>query len=179
VRLYPAPADGARPYHLTGAGDGAMWVSFLDLAAITRVHPDEDEVRVFPLPHLDSRARRLVRDDEGGVWYADLRRRALAWLDPLTGAVGEIASRELGWMPYGLVLGPGGRLWVGDAQQDRIVVFDPASGEAIPLGLPAAAVVVRNLAADPARGRIWFVMGEAGALGRVDVSRSGAPEPVR
>jgi streptogramin lyase len=94
-------------------------------------------------------------------------------LDPLTGAVREFSSPGAEAAPYGIVVGPGGRIWSGDERNNHLLALDPISESMYTVSLPTVGAVVRNMAVDAERGRIWMVLTEAGALGRIDVARVG------
>ena len=54
----------------------------------------------------------------------------------------------------------------------EIVAFDPATEKTEVVPIPTPGAIVRNMAVDGARGRIWLALSGTGRIGRIDVSPS-------
>jgi virginiamycin B lyase len=128
-------------------------------------------LREFPLPDPAARPRRLVVDAAGIVWYTDYARGRLGRLDPATGAVRDVlCPGGDGSRPYGIAIGTDGRVWYDESGPDDIVAFDPATARTEIVAIPTRGSVVRNMAVDVPRARLWLALSGVERLGRIDLT---------
>jgi len=104
------------------------------------------------------------------VWYSDYARGKLGRLDPATGQVRDFACPGGdGSQPYGIAVGTDGRIWYDESGTDQIVAFDPATERAETVKIPTPGSVVRNMAVDSTRARLWLALSGVQKLGRIDL----------
>src|SRR2546425_1093630 len=124
----------------------------------------------IPRPAPGARPRGLIVGSKGIVWYSDYSRGKLGRLDPATGQVREFASPGGdGSQPYGIAAGTDGRVWYDESGRDQIVAFDPATERAETVKIPTPGSVVRNMAVDSTRARLWLALSGVQRLGRIDL----------
>jgi virginiamycin B lyase len=138
---------------------------------IGRVDPATGALREFRLPDSGARPRRLIVDAGGAVWYTNYAQGKLGVLDPKTGHVREFASpggdRAA---PYGIAITPDGHIWYDEAGTSRVIEFDPTSDRVSDVvDIPTRGAIVRNMAVDGARGRLWLALSGTGRIGRIDL----------
>jgi virginiamycin B lyase len=165
----PAPYRAARPYSIAASPDGTLWMGLFGTNRLARIHPAERRLRIHALPDKRSQARRLTVDARGTVWYTDFRRSRLGRVDPATGAVREEISWRAPAEPYGLAVGPDGRIWWNESRHDLLVAFDPKTEDSFVVPIPGGHAVVRKIAVDSVRGRLWLPRSDAGTIARVDL----------
>jgi virginiamycin B lyase len=136
---------------------------------IGRIDPSSGALRGFTLPDAAARPRRLVVDATGHVWFTDYVQHKLGVLDPATGSVREFATpggKEAG--PYGIAIAPDGRLWYDEAGTNQVIVFDPNTDRVEEVvAIPTTGAIVRNMALDATRGRLWLALSGTGRLGLI------------
>ena len=71
--------------------------------------------------------------------------------------------------PYGIAIAPDGRVWYNESRSGLMVMFDPASAKMATLSIPTPGCVVRNIAVDAARGRIWLALSGTGRIGKIEL----------
>jgi streptogramin lyase len=71
--------------------------------------------------------------------------------------------------PYGIVIAPDGKIWYNEAFTNQMIAFDPGTEKFEATEIPTRTAVVRHIALDPARGRIWLALSGTHRLGRIDV----------
>ena len=104
------------------------------------------------------------------MWYSDYARGHLGRLDPATGQVREFACPGGdGSQPYGIAIGTDGRIWYDESGTDELVAFDPTTERAESVKIPTPGSVVRNMAVDSTRRRLWLALSGVQKLGRVDL----------
>ena len=104
------------------------------------------------------------------MWYTDYARGKLGRLDPVTGQVRDFDSPGgAGSAPYGIAIGTDGRVWYDESGRDQIVAFDPATARTETVAIPTRGSVVRNMAVDSARARLWLAESGVQRLGRIDL----------
>src|SRR5256712_11377673 len=60
-----------------------------------------------------------------------------------------------GSQPYGIAIGSDGRIWYDESGKNDIVAFDPVTERTETVAIPTRVAVVRNMAGDSIRGRLW------------------------
>ena len=91
----------------------------------------------------------------------------------LTGQVREFPCPGGGdSQPYGIAVGTDGRIWYNESGKNEIVAFDPASERAETVAIPTPGSVVRNMAVDSTRARLWLALSGTQRLGRIDLPPS-------
>lgn len=179
VRLYPfTPPPPPRwirnergPYAMVAAPDGSVWFGAMEVSALFRIDPTDGSLTEYLLADPRSWARRLAIDSSGIVWFTNFPEGRLGRLDPKTGEVEEYPSLQVPSDPYGIAVGPQGRIWYNEARHGTVIVFDPQSELRHALPIPTAGAVVRAIAVDHARGRVWLALSGTARLGRVDLPR--------
>jgi len=147
-----------------------IWMALFGTNQIGRIDPADGALKVFPLPASGARPRRLIVDAKGIVWYSDYARGKLGRLDPATGQVREFTCPGGdGSQPYGIAVGTDGRIWYDESGSDDIVAFDPATERAQTVKIPTPGSVVRNMAVDSTRHRLWLALSGVQRLGRIDL----------
>lgn len=105
------------------------------------------------------------------VWYTDYARGRLGRPDPATGAVRDFpCPGGNGSRPYGIAIGPDGRVWYDESGPDDLVAFEPATAGTEVVAIPTRGSVVRNMAVDATRGRLWLALSGTERLGRIDLT---------
>src|SRR6266566_2172907 len=171
AKLFPVPTPRAHPYGLVASPrDGSIWMALFGTNQIGRIDPADGSLKIFPLPAANARPRRLIVDAQGIVWYSDYARGHLGRLDPATGQVRDIACPGGdGSQPYGIAIGTDGRIWYDESGTDELVAFDPTTERAETVKIPTPGSVVRNMAVDSTRRRLWLALSGVQKLGRIDL----------
>jgi len=74
--------------------------------------------------------------------------------------------------PYGIAIGTDGRIWYDESGKDEIVAFDPAAERvALTVPIPTKGSVVRNMAVDSTRGRLWLAESGVQRLGKIELKQ--------
>src|SRR5205823_3906106 len=129
-----------------------------------------DVVVEYPLPRPNAFPHDPAVGADGIVWYTDHARGKLGRLDPATGQVREFTCPGGdGSQPYGIAVGTDGRIWYDESGSDDIVAFDPATERAQTVKIPTPGSVVRNMAVDSTRHRLWLALSGVQRLGRIDL----------
>ena len=169
VRIFPLTISHALPYGLVAGHDGGLWMALFGTNAIARIDPATGALREFRVPDDKSRPRRLIVDGQGHVWFTDYAQGKLGELDPATGQVREFASpggAEAG--PYGIALAPDGRIWYDEAGTSHVIVFDPKTDTVDEVvDIPTKGAIIRNMAVDGTRDRLWLALSGTGRIGLV------------
>jgi hypothetical protein len=108
-------------------------------------------------------------DATGTVWYTDYARNYLGAYDPARGTTREWKSPSANAKPYGIVIGPDGRVWYDESGANTMVAFDPKTERMETVKIPTSPAVVRNIASDDQRGRIWLALSGTGRIGLIDL----------
>jgi virginiamycin B lyase len=104
------------------------------------------------------------------VWYTDYPRGYLGRLNPATGQVREwLSPSGTGSRPYGIAIGSDGRVWYNESGANTMVGFDPLTEEFTTVRIPTSGSVVRNVATDIARKRVWLALSGIQRIGRLDL----------
>ncbi|PYO82383.1 MAG: lyase [Gemmatimonadetes bacterium] len=175
AKLFPVATPDARPYGIVAGPppDGSIWMALFGTNQIGRVDPANGDLRIFSLPTPGSRPRRLIVDAKGIVWYSDFARDRLGRLDPATGQVREFpCPGGSGSQPYGIAIGSDGRVWYDESGKNDIVAFDPATERTETVAIPTRVAVVRNMAVDSIRGRLWLALSGTQRLGKIELGRA-------
>ena len=127
VRLADSPRAGARPYGLTIARDGTVWVSCNGANCLLRVDPETMEVTEIPLPGAGTTVRRLDIDADGIIWWVNSGLGRLGRYDPVSGDIREWDSPSgAASHPYAIAVFDGA-VWYNESgvHPDMLVRFDP------------------------------------------------------
>jgi virginiamycin B lyase len=169
VEVWPVEPDGARPYGIVPAPDGTLWVALFGTNRLLRIHPDpQPAFESVELPDPASRPRRLVVDADGVVWYTDYPRGKIGRYDPGDGSFDELDTPTPDGQPYGIAIGSDGRLWYDEASSGLMVALDPVTREQETARIPTPNAIVRHMATDSTRGRVWLALSGTGRIGRID-----------
>jgi len=68
-----------------------------------------------------------------------------------------------------MAAGTDGRIWYNESGRDQMVAFDPASERFETVKIPTPGSVVRNMAVDSSRARLWLALSGIQKLGRIDL----------
>ena len=169
VQVYPAPA-GSQPYGIAAAPDGSLWIALFGTNAIGRVDIATGALTVVTLPNAAARPRRIVVSNDGRVYYTDFARGYLGRFDPRTQQHREWVAPAM--RPYGIWTGSDGRICFHAAASALMVAFDPRSEQMQTVTIPTAGCVVRHMAWDAARGRLWLALSGTRRIGKIEL---GAP----
>ncbi len=169
IEFTSMPREGATPFAIALAPDGAVFAGLRDSKSILRIDPEDFTTREYPLTGPETEPRRLAISDDGIVWYADIDRGYLGRLDPETGAVTEYES------PSGVLSEPHGIAAIGNivwyveagANPNTLVRFDPATERFQSWPLTGFGVV-RDLAATE-DGDLAFAMGTLNRVGLIEI----------
>ncbi|MEP6551385.1 MAG: cytochrome C, partial [Gemmatimonadales bacterium] len=109
-------------------------------------------------------------DETGMVWYTDYARGYLGSYNPRSGAFKEWPSPGgASSAPYGIAIAPDGRIFYNEARSGTMVVFDRKSQKMEVTKIPTPGSVVRNMAVDSTRGRIWLALSGTGRIGKIEL----------
>jgi virginiamycin B lyase len=171
VRIFPLKISRALPYGLVAGHDGGLWMALFGTNAVVRIDPSTGTLREFRVPDDKARPRRLIVDGAGHVWFTNYAQGKLGELDPATGQVREFASPGgTASGPYGIALAPDGRVWYDEAATSRVIVFDPQTAKVDEVvDIPTKGAIVRNMAVDTTRGRLWLALSGTGRIGLVEL----------
>src|SRR4029077_46805 len=79
--------------------------------------------------------------------------------------------------PYAIAVGTDGRIWYDESGKDEMVAFDPATERvALTVPIPTKGSVVRNVAVDSTRARLWLAEAGVQRIGRLEL-KQGAGVP--
>ena len=175
VKLFPLATPHALPYGIVPTADGrGFWVALFGTNKLAHVVAATGAIHEIELPDAAARPRRLTVDARGRVWFADFGGSKLGMLDPATGAIREYDTPDAFGKPYGIAVGPDDRIWYEESSKGKVVAFDPATEQSEVLAIPTSGAIVRNMAVDEPRGRIWLALSGTGRLGRIDVGSGRA-----
>jgi virginiamycin B lyase len=146
-----------------------MWVALFGTHKLAHLVPPDGALTEVDLPNPAARPRRLVVDERGIVWYSDYARGYLGSYDPQTGRHAEWRTPTEHGAPYGIAIGPDGRVWFDEVASGSIVAFDRSTHAMESVKIPTVGSIVRNIAVDTARGRLWLAESGVERLGRIDV----------
>lgn len=169
-----APQDRG-PYALVAGPGGALWFTAMGTAALFRIDTRDGSLRRYPLP-ARGWPRRLAVAPDGSVWYGNYPSDRLGRLNPRTGQVEEIELVMRPADPYGIAVDPLGRVWFNEARNRRVMGYDPVTDEFRVLPIPTPGAVVRGMAVDARRGRIWLPLSGTHRIGRIDLP--GSPRAI-
>lgn len=170
TELYRPRAPRAKPYGIVPATGGPdLWAALFGTNELAHIVAATGAIHEIPLPHADARPRRLAVDGDGNVWYTDYARSRLGFVNTKTHEMREWPTPSDNAGPYGIALGPDGRIWFDEARTSQIVAFDPKTERMETLAIPTKGAIVRNIAVDSARGRIWLALSGTGRLGEIEL----------
>jgi virginiamycin B lyase len=184
--------ENQRPYSVTATPSG-VWFSLYDTFRLLQVDPatgaatvhelnsymptdsmlrergmTEEQVRILRRSR-GGVAMRVAADAAGGVWFTDFAQGRVFRFDPAAETLHWFESLERRSEPYGIALGVGGLVWWGEKGTNRIVVLDPVRDERVRVRIQAEGGVIRNIAIDEARGRVWLPMSDRAVLGLIEL----------
>jgi virginiamycin B lyase len=171
---FPGPAGHAAqdrgPYALVAGARGSLWFTAMRTGALFRVDTRDGSLRRFDLG-TRGWARRLAVDRNGDVWYGNFPASRLGRLVPSTGEVEEIQLVKRPAEPYGIAVASDGRVWFNEARNERLIGYDPATDEIRVLVIPTAGAIIRGMAVDMERSRIWLPLSGTHRIGRIDLPK--------
>src|SRR5439155_123079 len=188
ITEYPLPRPKAFPHDPAVGADGIVWYTDQANSYIGRLDPATGKVTDYATPTPSSGPHGIVVAPDGGVWYTGNFTARLGRLDPATGAIkeyplpseardphtplfhqGKVWFTVQGANPYGIAVGTDGRIWYDESGTDQIVAFDPATERAETVKIPTPGSVVRNMAVDSTRARLWLALSGVQKLGRINL----------
>jgi virginiamycin B lyase len=111
-----------------------------------------------------------VVDETGKVWYSDFARGYLGSYNPKNGAFKEFLSPSgASSAPYGIAIAPDGRIFYDEARSGNIVAFDPKTEKTETVKIPTSGSIVRNMAVDSTRQRLWLALSGTSRIGKIDL----------
>ncbi|HXI36996.1 MAG TPA: hypothetical protein VNH80_08795, partial [Burkholderiales bacterium] len=146
IKLLTPPTAKSRPYGMSLASDGSIYVVQFGVNSIARVDTRKLEIKEFKLPDPAARPRRVAVSGDGMVYYTDYARGYLGRLDPKTGQIKEWQSPSgPKSAPYG-ISSIKGAIWYSEseAQPNTVVRFDPKSEKFQTWAIPGGGNIVRN-----------------------------------
>lgn len=171
TELFRPHTPRAKPYGLVPAtGSPDLWAALFGTNKLAHIVTATGEIHEIELPHPGARPRRLVVDADGNVWYTDYARSYLGFLNTKTHATKEWHTPSDNAGPYGIAIGPDGRIWFDEARTSLMVAFDPKTEKMETVPIPTKGAIVRNIAVDSARHRIWLALSGTGRIGLIDLS---------
>jgi virginiamycin B lyase len=176
VQAWPTPTPAAGPYGLWPAPDGTLWMALFNTNKVAQLDPANPvTLREVTLPNGGARPRRIAVDSVGHVYYTDYARGFLGRFDPATMQFKEWPSPAgANSDPYGITVGPDKRIYYGESGADTIVAFDPASEKMEVIAIPTKGSVVRNMATDMVRRRVWLSLSGQNRMAYIDVPATPA-----
>ena len=169
-KVWTVPTNRALPYGMVNAPDGSIWVALFGTNKLGQIDGESGELREITLPQSGARPRRLVVDEAGMVWYSDFARGYLGSYNPKSGAFKEwLSPGGASSAPYGIAIAPDGRIFYDEARPGTIVAFDRKSGQMETIKIPTPGSIVRNMAVDSTRSRIWLALSGTGRIGKIEL----------
>jgi virginiamycin B lyase len=170
AKVWTVPTNRALPYGMVNAPDGSIWVALFGINKLGRIDGESGQLREITLPESGARPRRLVVDASGIVWYSDYARGYLGSYNPRSGAFKERLSPGGGnSAPYAIAVSPDGRILYNEARSGTIVAFDPKTEKMETVKIPTAGSIVRNMAVDSTRHRLWLAESGVGRIGKIEL----------
>jgi virginiamycin B lyase len=160
LSILPVPTGRARPYGITIAPDGRVWVALFGTAKLAVVDPDSMILTEIDLPRDETRPRRLEVTSDGRVWYGDYEAGMLGVYDPADESFREYEMPSgANARPYAMAVDARDRIWFVETGVDPnyLVGFDPAVEQFVSItAIPSGGGVVRHMQYLEARNEIWF-----------------------
>jgi len=168
VDLMKVPTPDARPYGITLAADGTVWVALLGSNKLASVDPASLELTEHLLPDLDAGPRRLIATTNNQIYYVDYSLAELGHLDPVSGKVrrwptpagdGADSGAGSGSGPYAMAVDAKNRIWFVETgvQPNTLVGFDVSSEEFVSVtAIPSGAGSVRHMVYHAPTHSLWF-----------------------
>jgi virginiamycin B lyase len=171
--LIAMPQSRSRPYGITVAPNGVVWVALLGTDKLASIDPATLKLTAHNVVP-GARPRRLEVTPDGRIYYADYRRGYLGRLDPVGGKVDEWAlPGGSGSGPYGMAADDQGRIWIvetGD-EPNTFIGFDPAKNKITSITpIPSGAGSVRHMHYHSPTKTVWFGTDED-TIGRAIVGK--------
>ncbi len=174
VKLFHPRTNGAKPYGIVPVGKTDLWADLFGTNKLAHVVGTTGEIHEIDLPNAATRPRRIAVDHDDNVWYSDYSRGYLGFLGFPKG--GKPVFKE--WpspsgadsQPYGMAIGPDGRIWYNESARgvNLMVAFNPATEKFETVPIPTPGAVVRHIAVDFERSRMWLALSGTGRIGRID-----------
>jgi virginiamycin B lyase len=186
------PLENLRPYSVTATASG-IWFSLYQTFRLLQVDPASGEATVHDMhayvpvdsvlrdrglteqqlrmarQRWGALAMRVAADARGRIWFTDFGRGRVFRFEPATQSLHWVESLEQRSEPYGIAVGSDGLVWWGEKGTNRIVVLDPVRDERVRVRIQSEGGVIRNIAIDEARGRVWLPMSDRAVLGLIDL----------
>src|SRR5207302_626565 len=177
----PTPVSGPHGIVVAPPPDGGVWYTASFKGRLGRLDPATGAIKEYPLPAAATDPHTPLYH-AGKVWFTAQGANLYGVLDPATGEAklfpvptprahpyGLVASPRDGSRPYGIAVGTDGRIWYDESGTDDIVAFTPATERAETVKIPTPGSVVRNMAVDSTRARLWLALSGVQKLGRIDL----------
>jgi virginiamycin B lyase len=104
------------------------------------------------------------------VWYSDYARGYLGSYNPKSGTFRErLSPGGASSAPYGIAVAPDGRILYDEARSGTIVAFNPKNDQMETVKIPTAGSIVRNMAVDSTRHRLWLAESGVGRIGKIEL----------
>lgn len=136
-----------RPYGITVADDGAVWIAYNGTNKLGRMDPDSLDVQYYEVPDKRTRIRRLDLDREGMVWFVNSSLGKIGRLDPDSGEVRQWDSPSgADSHPYALAV-IDDVIWYNESgmRPDALVRFDPAAESFQSWAIPSGVGIIRHV----------------------------------
>jgi virginiamycin B lyase len=170
AKVWTVKTKRALPYGMVNAPDGSIWVALFGTNKLGRIDAESGELREINLPESGARPRRLAVDETGMVWYTDFARGYLGSYNPKNGAFKEwLSPGGEKSAPYGIAIAPDGRIFYNEARGGAIVAFDRKTSKSDAIKIPTTGSIVRNMAVDSTRSRIWLALSGTSRLGKIEL----------
>lgn len=157
-----------KPYGVTIASDGTVWMSSHDGWILLRIDAQgADTVSLPAAPRMARYSmRRIAADSSGHIWLSDFNSGIIRF----TPATGELQPyiAPLGIKgAYGITVDPDDNVWYYSPAWDGVVHLNTATGQARTRAATTRNASVRQIAIDWKRGRVWLPMSDKGLIGLI------------
>jgi len=160
IDIIDVPTEGARPYGIEIANNGAIWVVLLGTNKIAAINPDTLQLVEITLPREEARPRRIGITENGYIWYVDYAGGYVGAFDPVTNGVEEWrAPNGENSRPYGMAVDAQNRIWFVETgpEINNFVGFDPATETFFSqTPVPSGGGTIRHMQFYEPSGEVWF-----------------------
>jgi virginiamycin B lyase len=158
--ILPFDADRARPYGISMAPDGRVWVALFGVPKIAVIDPGTMIVTEIDLPRANARPRRIETTSDGRIWYVDYEGGQLGAYDPDDATFDEFDMPSgANARPYAMATDASDRIWFVETgiHPNYLVGFDPATEQVFSItAIPSGGGVVRHMHYLEASNTLWF-----------------------
>jgi virginiamycin B lyase len=160
IDVLPVPAGRARPYGISMAPDGRVWVALFGVPKIAVVDPDTMSLTEIDLPRANARPRRIDTTSDGRVWYVDYEAGQLGVYDPDNASFDAFDMPSgANSRPYAMAVDAADRVWFVETgvHPNYLVGFDPVDERMFSItAIPSSGGVVRHMQYLEATNELWF-----------------------